>query len=225
MSPEISVLLETQDFIAIDKPPGLSVHNDDAGGTNVLQIMGKHLHLAHRLDKETSGILLLAKNSGAAHALMLALGQPSSEKTYEAILRGSLKTSTDTTNLQWAWPISDKAEGRQNPQGKSSERMEALTIVSLLHGNRYFTRVNAVIKTGRQHQIRKHAALAKCPIVGDSRYNDKVYNQKIFQYYDFNRMLLHAAQLRFTFKGQALHIQANAPKIFEELFRDSQADH
>lgn len=222
MTNQIQVLAENNDFIAIDKPTGISAHNEDATGSNVLQLMGKGLHLIHRLDKETSGVLILAKNAKKAHQLMVSLALPTTEKTYCAILRGSLPCNDISSTLDWNAPLTDKAEGRQNPQGIRQNRVDAKTVVTIHKNNRYFTRISAVIHTGRQHQIRKHAALAKHPIIGDSRYNDKKYNEKVFSLYGFERMLLHAERLIFTVNEESFEILAPIPPIFDHLFNAPQ---
>lgn len=216
----LPILKETDSFLVIDKPAGLSVHNEDHSQTSVLQLMGGKLHLAHRLDKETSGILVLAKSSSSAAGLMKALSDTSSQKHYVAVLRGALdQQKSKESPILWNWPISDKAEGRQNPQGKTQDRVDAETKVEILQNNSYFSSIRAAILTGRQHQIRKHAAIAKHPIVGDPRYNDKNYNEKIFSIYNFNRMLLHAENLQFNFERQSYDITAPAPEIYQMLIR------
>ena len=121
-------------------------------------------------------------------------------------------------SILWNWPISDKAEGRKNPKGKSEDRVEAMTQVQILKSNKYFSSIRALLLTGRQHQIRKHAALTNHPIVGDTRYNDIKYNQKIFANYQFERMLLHAEYLKFEFKGIVYEVSAPIPSIFTEIF-------
>ena len=125
-------------------------------------------------------------------------------KIYRALLRSPWKTKTGPKPDQtiWSWPISDKAEGRVNPQGKSADRVNAETKVSVIRSNQYFTEIHAEILTGRQHQIRKHAALANHPIVGDKRYNEEKYNKNIEKFYENMRMLLHAEKLAFTFEGK-----------------------
>jgi tRNA pseudouridine65 synthase len=211
------VLSETTEFLAIDKPAGLSVHNEDTNQSSVLQLLGPNHHLVHRLDKETSGILLIAKNGHSAALLMKALNAPTSLKLYLAILRGEMKEVLPTKSLDWTWPISDKGEGRQNPQGKSVDRVEAHTKIAIIEKSKFFTKVRAQILTGRQHQIRKHAAISRHPVVGDSRYNDKDYNTKIFNRYQFNQMLLHAEQIEFNLAGIDYSIKAPSPEIFQSL--------
>lgn len=228
MTSDIPILIETSDFIAIDKPAGLSVHNDDAGGHNVLQLFGKDLYLPHRLDKETSGVLILTKSKQATTQIAFALQSKSAQKQYRAILRGNLTKNLGTPSshpVKWQWAISDKAEGRQNPQGKSADRLTAETQIHIIKSTKYFTDIQAQILTGRQHQIRKHSALAQHPIVGDPRYNDKSYNQKMFSRYHFERMMLHAETLQIDFDGEPLTIQAPLPNIFNLLLEEPSGDH
>jgi 23S rRNA-/tRNA-specific pseudouridylate synthase len=218
MSSNLEILLETSDFLIINKPAGLSVHNEGPTQSSVLEILGPKLHLAHRLDKETSGILMLAKSSAVAATLMTTLGSEASQKSYRAILRGNVQKSQKVIPLKWTWPISDKAEGRQLPQGKSGYRVAAETQVEVVSTNQYFSDIKATILTGRQHQIRKHAAIAKHPIVGDPRYNERAYNLKIFSLYHFERMLLHAEQLKFIYNGRSYSLLAPLPEEFRRLF-------
>ena len=223
---DVSVIQETPDFIALDKPAGLSVHNDGSGEQNVLSLIGPELHLTHRLDKETSGVLIVAKSPKSAAGLMKALQSESSSKFYRAILRGKLNSKTEDTPITWRWAISDKGEGRKNPQGKASDRVVAKTDVEVLQKNKFFTEIRAKLDTGRQHQIRKHAAIAGHPIVGDSRYNDTTYNQKIFDLYKFERMLLHAEMIRFEFGDKNWELFSTVPSVFETLFRlSTEVDH
>lgn len=77
-----------------------------------------------------------------------------------------------------------------------------------MRSNKYFTEILATLKTGRQHQIRKHAALDRHPIVGDPRYNDEKYNRQIAGFYHETRMMLHAEQLRFEFCDQKFSFSA-----------------
>jgi tRNA pseudouridine65 synthase len=217
----ISVLSETSEYLIVDKPSGLSVHPDGSKNPSVLDLLGKGLHLAHRLDKETSGILLIAKSSSTAARLMEALSSNKSEKFYRAILRGPLALPDPIRKVHWTWPISDKGEGRQSPQGKGSERLQAETVVEVIKTNRFFSDIRAQILTGRQHQIRKHAALAKHPVVGDARYNDLKYNQSMFALYSFERMLLHAEHLDFIYQEKRITVDAPLPEEFDLIMKSN----
>jgi tRNA pseudouridine65 synthase len=138
-------------------------------------------------------------------------------KFYRALLRSPWKNPAMKTT--WSWPISDKAEGRKNPQGASADRKDARTDVTVLRTNKYFTEIQAEILTGRQHQIRKHALLANHPIVGDKRYNEEKYNKNIEKFYGAPlRMHLHAERLNFEFGGKTYEFSSAIS--FENFFKE-----
>lgn len=186
------------------KPEGYSVHNQSPSVVEYLKKASKPVHFVNRLDQETSGLMIVAKKPENHELLAEALEH--GQKFYRALLRGAW--DKPEKNLTWVWPISDKAEGRQNPKGISADRQEAQTKVQVLRSNKFFTEVYIELMTGRQHQIRKHAAIAKHPIVGDPRYNDKKYNDNIAKLYGAKRMQLHAEKLEFSFEGKDYSFEA-----------------
>lgn len=194
---EIQILAENESFLVIAKPAGLSVHNNSPSVSDFLTTQKKALHFVNRLDLETSGLMVIAQKPElhAPLAKSLELGT----KTYRALLRGGWKPSEKTI---WNLPLTDKSEGRMNPQGKSSDRVAAESHVKVLRTNTYLTEAHVTILTGRQHQIRKHAALARHAIVGDPRYNEPKYNQRIASIYKEARMFLHAEKLIFNFENK-----------------------
>lgn len=212
----LKILHETPDWLVVDKPAGLSVHNATPNVLTLLQDQhpGASFHLVHRLDQETSGLLLLAKNPKTAASLMESLNLDSTTKKYQAILRGKMKMEP----ISWHWALTDKGEGRKNPQGISQDRRPCTTLVKVLQSNDYFTWVECEILTGRQHQIRKHAAIAKHPIVGDSRYNDPKYNERISGIYSTQRLFLHAYELRMVIDKREWVFNSQVPQEFKALF-------
>lgn len=200
----IKILEENKIFIILLKPEGFSVHNQSPSVVEYLKKMNKAVHFVNRLDQETSGLMLVAKKPEFHEILAESLEH--GQKFYRALLRGAWDKSEK--DLMWAWPISDKAEGRQNPKGISADRQEAQTKVQVLRTNKFFTEVYIELLTGRQHQIRKHAAISKHAIVGDSRYGDKKYNDNIAKLYGAKRMQLHAEKLVFTFENKAYTFEA-----------------
>lgn len=219
---KLPVIEKSKDWLIINKPPGISVHNE-AG--DVRSILKKQLHPGtfhdiypvHRLDKETSGILVVATEQEAAANLSEQFQNHKAEKMYYAVLRGGMDISEEWQ--EWAFPISDKAEGRKNPQGLLKDRIEAKTLYRVLDSNKYFSLVELRLLTGRQHQIRKHAALAKHAIVGDSRYGDPKYNDKMAQIYKTDRMYLHAFRLSLPIGGRTQTFETPMPPDFRELFK------
>lgn len=208
----ISVLEDNAFFLVIDKPEGVSVHNEKPSLLDWLIEHKLPQNFVNRLDQQTSGLVVIARKPEYQESLQQALKE--GQKIYRALLRGGWKNKALT--LKWDFPLSDKAEGRKNPQGKSSDRKECLTLVTVVKTSQHVTEVLCEIKTGRQHQIRKHAALAKHPIIGDSRYNDASYNEKLAKIYGTTRMFLHAEEIKFNFQGKEYHIKSTK-NIFPDV--------
>ena len=199
MSREVfQIIEENQHFLIIYKPEWLSVHNQSPSLSELLTAAKKPLHFVNRLDRETSGLMVIAQKPELHAPLAQAL--ENGKKFYRALLRSPWKS--EQKELIWDRPLTDKAEGYKNPQGKSAERVPAETKVKIVRSNQYFTEAEFELITGRQHQIRKHAALAKHPIVGDPRYNEEKYNRNIEKFYGSKRMLLQAEKLVFNFESQ-----------------------
>ena len=199
----IQILAENNFFYVINKPAGLSVHNQTPSVHEHLKSLKMPDHFVNRLDLETSGLMLIAQKAEYHEPLSLALMDGT--KIYRALLRGQIKEQ----NLIWNKSLTDQAEGRKNPQGISKNRFPCSTEFTSIRTSKYFTEAHLKLNTGRQHQIRKHAALANHAIVGDPRYNDEKYNANIFKIYDIKRMFLHAEKLSFEFEKQIYNFEAN----------------
>lgn len=211
----ITILFQNDDFIAVDKPAGLSVHNAE-DPENLLLLLEKQLQLeklypVHRLDKETSGVQLLALSQSSAKKLSDEFQGKTIQKNYVAILRGKLEEESGT----WLAPLSNKAEGRKNPAGLSKERIPCETRFQVLRRSQYFTFCAFHLITGRRHQIRKHAALAQHEIVGDAIYGTPKYLSKISSLYQNNRLYLHCEKIEVL--GQK--IESPIPSSFDLLFQ------
>jgi len=214
----LAVMLQTDDFAIIDKPAGLSAHND---ADSVQTRLGPDYHLVHRLDRETSGLVLVTRNGERQAGLQRALHE--GVKEYLAVLRGTIEITPENT-LEWpVWntPISDRAESRDNPRGLKSDWQSAETRYFCVKSNPYFSLVRLRLGTGRQHQIRKHSALAGRPVVGDPRYGHPKDNARINGRYGFNRLALHAHQLNFRWQGRDFAVVSPMPPEFEALFSQS----
>ena len=210
----IKILEENDFFIVLRKPEAFSVHNQSPSVAEFLTARKKPLHFVNRLDQETSGLMVVAREP-EGH-LELADSLENGKKFYRALLRSPWKASEKS--VLWKKPISDKAEGYKNPQGLSAHRVDASTKVQIVRSNQYFTEIYAELLTGRQHQIRKHAAIAKHPVVGDPRYNEKKYNDNIAKHYAVKRMHLHAEKLEFSFRGKNYVFED--PYKLDVFFRD-----
>jgi RluA family pseudouridine synthase len=213
MALKIPVLFQNNDFIAVDKPAGLSVHNNE-DPDNLLKALQMQrawssLFPVHRLDKETSGVQVLALHDSAAKELASEFEAHNVEKIYVGVLRGQMKELKGV----WKKPLTDKAEGRKNPQGLAKDRKPCETRFKVIESNAYFTMCEFQIMTGRQHQIRKHAAIAGHALVGDPRYGDKKYNERMAGLYKTERMQLHSKRVEIL----GVKIESLEPKGFISL--------
>ena len=197
--PSVSILAEEPNWLVAVKPPGINIHEGDDCLVAALGAAGKQgLHPVHRLDRETSGVVLLAKNPVAAASLQAALQGNGVVKRYRGVLVGVPKKRRG----RWSATISGKGEGRRNPRGIASSRVDAATDWVVVGDNNFVSCCEFTIaKGGRTHQIRKHAAVAGTPMFGDARYGDKKRNAQLNARYGFDGMALHAALLRLEIDG------------------------
>lgn len=215
---KIEILLKKKDWVVVNKPSGLSVHNNE-DKTNLLQELKaqglEDFSPVNRLDKETSGIMVLSGNSEISSKLQASLSAKSTSKIYFAIVKGNF--TKEQMSGVWKQDLTNKAEGRKNPLGVKSNRVKCTTNYIVLKSEKYLSLLQFKIETGRQHQIRKHCILAKHQIVGDSRYGDKKFNSLISQKYSFDEMALHSHQLSFIFESKTYQIKSAPPKSWKAL--------
>ncbi len=218
---EHHILYEDEGFIVLNKPSGYPVHGGsgvDAGvieALRQLRPLEKSLELAHRLDKETSGCLVIAKKRGVLKTLHEQFREDQIQKTYLALLSGQLKQKTQIVNVPLLKNILQSGERMVvvNPAGKTAE-----TLFTRLRAFRDCVLAQAEPKTGRTHQIRVHAAWLGAPIVGDERYGQAEAN-KLFRQRGYKRLFLHAARLRFRhpLTGAAMDFNAPLPDELQRL--------
>ncbi|MDD5273687.1 MAG: 23S rRNA pseudouridine(955/2504/2580) synthase RluC [Methylovulum sp.] len=219
---EQGVLFEDEAFMVINKPAGYAVHGGsgvDSGiieGLRSIRPNAPFLELVHRLDKDTSGCLLIAKKRSALKKLHTLFREDQVQKTYTALLAGQWLRKKLIVNA----PL-------QKNQGQGGERVvfvsksgkEAETLFRRLKLFGDCTLVEASPKTGRTHQIRVHAASSLGhPIVGDERYGQDDVN-KAFRSRGYKRMFLHATTLQFQHpvSGAALTFSAPLPQQLDDL--------
>lgn len=195
---DAGVLLEDEWLLAVDKPAGMAVHGGSGlrgGLIEALRILRSepHLELAHRLDRGTSGCLLIARRRSALRALHAALRDGKVEKRYLALVVGRVdEPFVIEAPLRRYARRGGERHVVVSPQGKSAK-----TCFEPLAGGEQASLVLARPVTGRTHQIRVHAAAAGHPVAGDSRYGDKAAN-RMLKGHDLKRLALHAASLRFA---------------------------
>ena len=197
--PQVPIVFESDEIVVVDKPVGISIHNNE-DPVNLIQLLEQQLAAGsryprlfpvHRLDKETSGIQIFARDEKAAAKFAIEFQTRMVEKKYLGILRGAVKADEG----QWNDAISDKSEGRVNPAGIAKDRVAAETGFKVIRRSKFFSECEFDLITGRQHQIRKHAAIHGHALVGDPRYSDKKYNQRMVEMYGDARMFLHCSSV------------------------------
>ncbi|MBU0500143.1 MAG: 23S rRNA pseudouridine(955/2504/2580) synthase RluC [Gammaproteobacteria bacterium] len=198
------ILFEDERLLVINKPTGLAVHGGsglDYGLIEALRAMRpeqRELELVHRLDRETSGCLLVAKKRSALRVLHERMRAGAVEKRYLALLAG--KWRRDKVNVDAPLRKNTLQGGervvRVDPAGKA-----ARTRFSVVERLGAYSLVNALLETGRTHQIRVHAAHLETPICGDTKYGNQNINAELRKK-GLNRLFLHAAELRFRWPGE-----------------------
>ena len=210
---KIKVLYEDKDMLAIEKPSGILVHPDKRSKEKtILDLFIKKypkLEIVHRLDRETSGVMLLAKNQKAHEFLKSQFINREIKKVYHAIVSGSVRLDRGVINK----PIGRSPKDFRRwlaGRGARGELREAITEYKVLKRLKNFTYLEVRPKTGRTHQIRVHMKYINHPIVCDSLYNPDNPCPK-----GITRMALHAKSIEFkNLSGKIIKIESKLPKFF-----------
>jgi 23S rRNA pseudouridine955/2504/2580 synthase len=216
---EFPLLLEDDALMAIDKPAGVAVHGGSGVSFGVIEQLrqarplAKLLELVHRLDRETSGILLVAKKRSALKHLQDQFRERETGKTYLALVQGSWPEKLkviDSALHKFLLPDGErrvKVTSNEDPDG-----MRSITLVKVAERLVDCTLLEVTIKTGRTHQIRVHLASQGHPIAGDDKYGDFEWN-KVLQKQGLKRMFLHAWRLQFSHPatGKRVELKSNLP--------------
>ncbi|MDB5893672.1 MAG: ribosomal large subunit pseudouridine synthase [Rhodoferax sp.] len=226
---EFKVIFEDEHLLAIDKPAGVAVHGGSGVAFGVIEQLriarpgAKFLELVHRLDRETSGILLIAKKRSALTRVQDQFRERETGKTYLALVEGHWPTNKkvlDKPLHKYLLPDGErrvKVVAKEDPDG-----MRSLSLVKVRQKFAEFTLLEVTIKTGRTHQIRVHLASEDHPIAGDDKYGHFELN-KALQKRGLKRMFLHAWHLSLTHPGtgEPLSLDAGLPQELQS-FVDAQ---
>lgn len=222
----LPILWEDDALLAVDKPAGIAVHGGSGIAHGVIERLrasrpqARFLELVHRLDRGTSGVLLIAKRRPALLSLHAQLRDGVTDKRYRAIVMG--RWPLRSKRLDWPLVKTLTSNGERMVYVRADGQSASTIITGLKHQDCNpvgpVSLIEAKLETGRTHQIRVHCAHAGFPIVGDDRYGDFGLNDRCAKL-GWRRMFLHAHRLTFLhpLTGQSMVIEAPQPAVFEHL--------
>lgn len=220
---KLNILFENDNFIVINKPAGIVVHPSESTPEHTIvnallaycpkiSSVGddsKRPGIVHRLDKEVSGVMIIAKNQKTFDHLKKQFQNRTIQKKYIALIHGKIIPSSGTINI----PIGrSKSDPNRMSVKKSGDGREAITIYKTKRILGQYSLLEIEIKTGRTHQIRVHLLSKGNPIVGDTKYHTK----KMVKNTEIKRVYLHAQSIRFTgINGEIFRFKADIPEDFK----------
>lgn len=225
---DISIVAENDDFLIIDKPASLPVHPDSKYKTNTLiqQIIEKYPEIkeidkhsdrpgiVHRLDKDVSGLMVIARNKTAYSHLLDQFAERKVYKEYLALVHSPFTKLEDEIRLKIT---RDKKTGKMKVKPANQEGKIALTKYEVIKNFTHFALVKIIIKTGRTHQIRTLFRALDHPIVGDPLYAKKKVKANI----EINRPFLHSHKLKFyNQSGNLLEFRSDLPADLEKIIKE-----
>ncbi|MCZ4296001.1 tRNA pseudouridine(65) synthase TruC [Vibrio sinaloensis] len=229
----LEIVYQDEYFVAVNKPAGMLVHRSwlDKHETQfVMQTLrdqiGQHVFPLHRLDRPTSGVLIFALSSEVASQVMPMFANHEMEKTYHAIVRGWIMESG---RLDYALKVElDKIADKHASQDKEAQEAitdyQPLAQVEIPYSTGSFPTTRYCLMemkplTGRKHQLRRHMAHLRHPIVGDTTHGDGKHNKLFREVYDSHRLLLHASSLKFVhpFTQREIIIEAGLDETWQKL--------
>ena len=226
-----TIIFENNDFVVVDKPSGLlsipDREGDELSLKRILKDKYGEIFTVHRLDKDTTGLIVFAKNEETHKFLSQAFEERSVEKYYQGIVKGSLYEKEKTIDAPIAQNTVKKTQMIVHKRGKAS-----VTDYRVIEEFRKYSFVEFQIHTGRTHQIRVHMQYVGHPIACDNLYGDgePVFLSSIKKNYNLskneleerpllNRLALHAHQLRFDFNNKKFEFEAPLPKDMSALLQ------
>lgn len=237
---EFPILFEDDFLLAIDKPAGVAVHGGSGVSFGVIEQLrmarpeSDFLELVHRLDRETSGVLLIAKRRMALKLLQEQFRERETDKVYLALVKGAWPANQrviDKALHKYEAPNGErrvKVVANDHPDGlRSVTLVKVRSTFPAISPNGAFTLLEVTIKTGRTHQIRVHLADAGHPIAGDDKYGDFELNKALQKAHAampaLKRMFLHAWSLKFNHPKlrKVVHLQANLPPELQQFLPTS----
>ncbi len=221
----LCVLYEDEHMMAVDKPAGMAVHPGSGieDGTLVDEVrayLGVHAvrndfkaSPAHRLDRDTSGVILVAKRRRAMVRFTEIFTEGSAHKTYLALAKGIFSRPKGTIDV----PLSEHEQTARSKAERGTNLQPAVTHYAVRAKGELVSLVSCTIETGRTHQIRRHLASIGHPVAGDRRYGDFPFNRELRSRFGLKRMFLHARRIEIAhpMTGATMAFEAPLPPELE----------
>ena len=210
---EDAIIHEDERLLVIDKPAGIAVHGGSGVSFGVIEALRasrpeETLELVHRLDRDTSGCLLVARKRSTLRTLHALLREDAFDKRYLVLVRGKWELGAKRIDapLRTDLRVGGERTVKVDPSGKAS--ISDFKVVQFF--GRLGTLLEVQLRTGRTHQIRVHAAHAGHPVAGDPKYGDPAYNEQM-QELGLGRMFLHAHSVSYQDPDRRVEVSASAP--------------
>jgi 23S rRNA pseudouridine955/2504/2580 synthase len=208
-----AIVFEDSRLIVIDKPAGVAVHGGSGVSFGVIEALrsarpDETLELVHRIDRDTSGLLLISRKPAALRTLHALMREGRVEKRYLALVKGKWELGRKRIDVPLRTDI--RVGGERTVKAHESGKEAASVFKPVQFFGKRASLVEVELETGRTHQIRVHAAHAGYPLAGDEKYGEADFNEKMLAL-GLKRMFLHAHQLSFTWPDTGLEFSASAP--------------
>jgi 23S rRNA pseudouridine955/2504/2580 synthase len=212
-----AILLEDDSLIAIDKPAGMAVHGGSGIALGLIEQLrasrpdARFLELVHRLDRDTSGVLLVAKKRSALTAMHAQLRDGAVDKRYVVLVRGPWRDAKRVVDVSLHKFVTATGERRVRVEADGRQSITIFRREKVWPGHRPpLALLEAELKTGRTHQIRVHLAYLGNALAGDDKYGDFAWNRQLARE-GLKRMFLHARQLSFAHPASREIVRIGAP--------------
>ncbi len=219
------VLFEDDGLLILDKPAGMAVHGGSGISVGLIEALRavrseRFLELVHRLDRDTSGCLILARSRAALRQMHELLRQRRVRKTYQLLVSGCWPSDLGAVDLALHRYVTASGERRVRA---ASHGKPSRTIFHRLSAGGEATWLQARPQSGRTHQIRVHAAASGYPLLGDDKYGSVLSKAQTRQH-AINRLCLHATRLSFDWQGASLRVEAPLPPAFVQIWDRLEGD-
>ena len=224
---DLDIVIQTEDYVIVNKPSGLA--SQPGSGTRPGESLVEYLWewgrsegldfkptIAHRLDQETSGMLIAALHGDTLRDFTRMIREHEVEKFYFALVKGNLKKEKGT--ISESLTRTDAAQGSKMKVGEAGkDAKEAVTHYRVKQHYEGYDLVTIKLETGRMHQIRAHFASIGHPLLGDSRYGDFALNREVKKELVLHRLFLHSCRLEFEWKGEKKVFDCPLPKELQSV--------